>query len=126
MRDIKILLIDDDEKVQFNLKLFLEDEGFDCHAVETAEHAVRYLDEINGSVDLAIVDIRLPGMSGEELIPIMKEKFPSIKTIIHTGSTDYRCPKEFLKFYITDQEVFHKPIKDLSKLVEKVYSLIDE
>jgi two-component system, OmpR family, response regulator len=126
MYDIKILLIDDDEKVKFNLKLFLEDEGFECLAVETAEIAVKQLDEINGGVDLAIVDIRLPGMSGEEFIPIMKDKYPGIKTIIHTGSTDYRCPAEFSKYNISDREVFLKPIKNLTKLVEKIYSLINE
>lgn len=126
MKEIKILLIDDDDKVKFNLNLFLEDEGFDCHAVETAEHAIDYLNNMNGEIDLAIVDIRLPGMSGEEFIPIMKEKFPEIKTIIHTGSTDYRCPKEFEKYNISDDEVFHKPINDLTKLVDKIYSLVDE
>ena len=126
MKPTRILLIDDDEKVKFNLKLFLEDEGFDCFAVETAEHAIKFLEEIHGEVDSAIVDIKLPGMSGEDFIPIMLNKYPLIKTIVHTGSTDYRCPEHFKKYNITDSVVFNKPIQDLSKLVEKINSLINE
>jgi two-component system, OmpR family, response regulator len=125
MKEIKrILILDDDEKVRFNLQLFLEDEGFNCFGAETAELAEKLLDEIDGTVDVAIVDIRLPGKSGEEFIPIMKNKYPGIKVIIHTGSTDYRVPNQFMKFAITNEEVFHKPIKDLNDLVQKVNLLL--
>ncbi|MFH1198155.1 MAG: response regulator [bacterium] len=116
MRTAKILLLDDDERVRFNLKIFLEDEGFECHECESAENAFKIIE--NYLFDIAIVDIRLPGKTGEEFILEAYGKSQSTKYIIYTGSADYRLPQELKKIGMAPADVLHKPVENMYTFVE--------
>lgn len=57
-----------------------------CGQAETAETA---LDEINGATcDLVITDVRLPGMSGIDLVGRLQETCPGLRTLVITGHED--------------------------------------
>jgi two-component system, OmpR family, response regulator len=120
----KILILDDDNEVRFNLKIYLTDEGFQCEDFTNAENALKALS--NSSFKAAIVDLRLPGMNGEEFIFEALRKTPDIKFIIHTGSTDYMVPKEMADIGIKQESVFHKPIENMQILVSQIKKLISE
>ena len=62
IREMKILLIDDDEWIRDSLKIFFEAEGCDLLALETAEEGMAALED--QTVDLIIVDYKLPGLDG--------------------------------------------------------------
>ncbi len=66
LRDMKILLIDDDEWIRDSLRIFFEAEG--CHVVvlETAEEGLAELKD--QTYDLIIVDYKLPGLDGLEFL----------------------------------------------------------
>jgi two-component system response regulator AtoC len=80
---IQVLLVDDDESLREALTHELEDTGFVVTATPDADRALGTLD--NGSFDVAILDLNLPGMSGEELLKELKERSPSTEVIILTG-----------------------------------------
>lgn len=111
----KILLLDDDANVRFNLKLYLEDEEFECREYEDAHHALAALNKY--SFDTAIVDIRLPDKTGEEFILEAKLKSPSLKFIIYTGSADYSLPDELVKSGIP-VDVLHKPVENMKIFID--------
>lgn len=116
-----ILLLDDDEQVRFNLKLFFEDEGFECHAFENSESALNALKETY--FDVAIVDIRLPGIDGEDFITASFPLAPHLKYIIHTGSAQYKLPDKLIMPGIDIEGVFYKPVSDMNKFTNKINSL---
>lgn len=62
---VHILLVDDDPDGVEALQLFLESSGHRVAAVGTAEEALRLV--ASDPPDVVISDLRLPGMSGEEL-----------------------------------------------------------
>jgi len=62
LKNLKIILIDDDEWIRDAMRLFFEDEGCALTAVETAEEAIAALGE--QAFDIIIADYRLPGMDG--------------------------------------------------------------
>lgn len=62
LKNLKIILIDDDEWIRDAMRLFLEDEGCTLVAVETAEEAIEALGK--QAFDIIIADYRLPGMDG--------------------------------------------------------------
>jgi len=66
LRNMKILIIDDDEWIRDSLRIFFEAEG--CHVVvlETAEEGLAELKY--QAYDLIIVDYQLPGMNGLEFL----------------------------------------------------------
>jgi DNA-binding NtrC family response regulator len=64
-----ILLVEDDEKIAANIVLRLREEGYGVVSFRTAEDARGYLrDPSSVQPDMLLVDVRLPGMSGIELI----------------------------------------------------------
>ena len=80
---IRLLCIDDDEPFRRVLAGELRRMGLIVDAVGDAESAVVAMD--TQCYDVALVDLNLPGMSGEELIRVLKERSPSTECIVLSG-----------------------------------------
>lgn len=106
-----ILVVDDDPSILLNTIAYLEDEGFEVLSAETPEHALEIL--INKKVDVGIIDMRLPGIDGNELIIQAHQILPEMKFIIHTGSTDYLIPENIKNIGITAEQIINKPVLDM-------------
>ena len=63
-----ILVVDDERNIRRTLQMVLEGEGYSTLAAESAEDALSILSNPRIPVDLAIFDIRLPGISGLEAL----------------------------------------------------------
>jgi len=75
----KILVVDDDEGIRDSLRLFFEDRGCLFRAVGSSTHA---LEELTGqSFDIIILDYKLPGMNGLELLKRIRETHPEAAKI---------------------------------------------
>ena len=79
----KILIIDDDESMRFFLREAMTKRGYEAVSVEDAEAAVEAVRQ--KSFDLIITDVKLPGMSGIEAIPLLKEHDPQAVIIVMTA-----------------------------------------
>ena len=88
LKEMKMLLIDDDEWIRDSLSLFFEGEGCHLVAVETAEEGMEELKRQD--YDIIIVDYRLPGMDGLEFLERIKDSHPDALTLLITayGSKD--------------------------------------
>ena len=122
--DIRVLIVDDEPGILANLEAFFEDEGFIVIAAATGEMAVSIL--LKESVDVAIIDMRLPGIDGNEVIRQALAAELKTKFIIHTGSNEYRVPADFLSFGINRENVFLKPVKDMGVLSQAVRDLLSQ
>jgi len=60
-----ILLVDDEEKIREVLDSYLQNEGYDCIEAANGKDALAMIG--NGHVDLVILDLMLPDLSGEEV-----------------------------------------------------------
>jgi DNA-binding NtrC family response regulator len=81
LKDMSILLIDDDEWIRDSLTLFFESEGCRLVALETAEEGIEALDM--QPYDIIVADYRLPGMDGLEFFRrIQKSHLNAIKVLI--------------------------------------------
>jgi two-component system, NtrC family, nitrogen regulation response regulator NtrX len=59
-----VLVVDDEKNIRRTLQMVLEGEGYQTLEAETAEQAMSILSAPKQPVDLAIIDVKLPGMSG--------------------------------------------------------------
>lgn len=68
----RILIVEDDTDINHLIREALEKAGYSCAQAFSGTEALLYLEK--DSYALAIMDLMLPGLSGEELLPRMKEK----------------------------------------------------
>jgi CheY-like chemotaxis protein len=78
-----VMLVDDEPDVLATTKKILEKNGYEVHAFENTENALRHIKE-NGCKDCALVisDIKMPGMSGFELTRRVKELRPELRVML--------------------------------------------
>ena len=119
-----VLVIDDEPAICASLSAFLEDYGFQASTAESAEEALDLMK--SNAYDICIVDLRLPGMSGEDLILQAKERYPDQKHIIYTGSISYNLSDKLKALGMRPEHVFLKPIRVLSLLVKCIKELTAE
>jgi CheY-like chemotaxis protein len=75
----RVLLVDDDPSVLDALRIILEANGFICRTAGDGIEALRDLPQ--APPDIIISDLRMPKMSGFELLPILRQRFPQIAVI---------------------------------------------
>lgn len=78
-----LLIIDDEKNIRDGLKLALEADGYD---VQTAANGEEGLDIVRSDViDLVITDLKMPKVSGEEVLKTIISQMPGIPVIVLTG-----------------------------------------
>lgn len=83
LKDMKILLIDDDEWVRDSMHLFFENEGCHLLAVATAEEGIEALKR--QPFDIIIADYKLPGMDGLSFFGQIIETHPYVIKMLITA-----------------------------------------
>ncbi len=84
----KVLVIDDSFDITRVLKsaIFTLDPEIDVAVTPSAEEAM--LEISKGNLDLIVTDIRLPGISGLELLRKIRDRHPDVKIVMMSGITD--------------------------------------
>ena len=118
MENKKLLVLDDDDNVRYNVKLYLEDEGYKCIGARDSESALKIIKK--EEIVLSIVDLRLPGINGEEYIKKAAVLNPLMKFIIHTGNTEYMLSPELIQLGLNGKDIFYKPVENLDDIVGRI------
>ncbi len=79
----KVLLVDDEEGFTRTLAKLLSRRGYEVQAAPDAAQALRLV--LRGGVEVVILDLKMPGLSGMEALREIKRLAPSIEVIILTG-----------------------------------------
>lgn len=119
--EYRVLIIDDELSLLKSLAAFFEDEGFFVRGAASGEEGLEILH--TEKMDVVIIDLRLPGIDGNETIVRAHELQPALRFLIHTGSTDYQIPLPLRHIGIEQEAIFLKPLPDLSVLSRAVRNL---
>jgi DNA-binding NarL/FixJ family response regulator len=83
----KIVFIEDHAEIRNGLTFLINNtDGFLCHDFPNAEDALEFLSSV--PVDVVLMDINLPGMSGTECTSIIRERYPKTHVIMCTVYED--------------------------------------
>ncbi|MGH7784695.1 MAG: sigma-54-dependent transcriptional regulator, partial [Candidatus Binatia bacterium] len=116
-----MLVVDDDATVRSQLVRLYTHSGYTVVPVSSAEEGLARL--ADGSIDFVITDIKLPAMSGIELIANMQENFPDVPVIAITGFSDIDTAVNVLKHGAADFVV--KPF-DLGAVQESTRAALEK
>jgi len=78
-----ILVVDDEKNIRDGLCAALEMDGYEARQAQDGEEAWKIVN--NESIDLVITDLRMPGMSGSELLKRIYSTYPTIPVVVLTG-----------------------------------------
>lgn len=97
-----VMVVEDDVKIRANLLFQLREEGFLPTAFESAERALTHLDSAAEEPALMLLDVRLPGMSGIELVRQLAQARRLPPTIILSGEASISETVEALRLGVHD------------------------
>jgi len=99
----KILIIDDDTSLRRVLEFNLQEEGYEVFAAADGEEGLRIFDE--QQPDLVITDLKMPGISGFQVLGAVKERSPQVPVMVLTAFGAVETAVEAMKLgaydYIT-------------------------
>ncbi|HPQ41099.1 MAG TPA: response regulator [bacterium] len=100
LKKVRILIVDDDPDVCEYLHKFLSKDGYD---VTTVANPTQVLDELkNKPYQIIILDLKMPGMSGEELLRRIRAIDSDICIIIYTGYPSVDSAVDTMKQQVFD------------------------
>lgn len=81
---VKLLIVDDEESIRTSLSMIFTTFG---HSVRSAEDGFSALGQIRNEIpDILLSDLNMPGMSGFELLSVVRRRFPAIRVIAMSGA----------------------------------------
>ena len=95
MEKKRILVIDDDEYIRESIKETLIRKGFELHSAENGRDALESFQK--GSFDMVISDMKMPGMSGIELLEKIKKLDPDVPFLMITAHGAIESAVEAIK-----------------------------
>lgn len=124
MKKYSILIVDDENNVTNLLEKVFIKKSYATHKADCGEAALKVID--SHQVDLVITDIKMPGMTGIELISKIKDIDSSIKVILITAFATIETAIEALKMGAVDYITKPFDLEDVLTSVEKVVENIEK
>lgn len=115
MAQEKILIVDDEYLIRWSLSENLKAEGLRCETAESGEQAIELFRSL--SPDLVLLDIKLPGMDGVEVLERLKEIDRNVPVIMVTATSQLDTAVRAMKLGAYDY--VSKPF-DLTEIRTKV------
>ena len=117
----RILVVEDDPDIRKILEMYLGGKGY---AVGTADSGAAALAAVtSGPIDLILSDVRMPGMSGLELLRALKERDPEVQLVLMTAYSSVRDAVEAIQLGAADY--VEKPI-DFRRLERVLHGVLEK
>jgi DNA-binding NtrC family response regulator len=107
MKTLRILVLDDELRMQDEIEEFLIGQQFIVHKAGTPSEAFTILDKTE--IDILILDIKLPEMDGLEVLQKIKASHPDMEVIMISGHGDMNTVIEAMRYGAFDY--FQKPFR---------------
>jgi two-component system NtrC family response regulator len=125
----KILIIDDDEELCMELSELLKEEGYEVKSSHDGLEGLSTLKENN--YDLLLLDLKIPGMNGFDVLKNVKNSKPLLKVIVISGRPVFNQLKKYTGNYDEEEEnilkmadgIISKPF-DVTRVLGKISELM--
>lgn len=117
---VRILIADDQQLIRESLKIILDSDS-DFEVVKVVGSGQEVLDALeNTSVDIILMDVRMPNMNGVECTKAVKKKFANVKVIILTTFDDDEYIYDALKYGASGYLLKGCSLEELSVAIHNV------
>ncbi|MBI2818896.1 MAG: sigma-54-dependent Fis family transcriptional regulator [Acidobacteria bacterium] len=120
---ISVLIVDDQEMVRGMCQQVIDSLGFRAILAESGDEALELLDR--HPVDILIADLKMPGMSGIELLDRVKARYPRVEVVIMTGYASVPSAVQAMKLGASDYIVKPFSAEEMKLVVERLATTLD-
>ena len=116
-RKMHVLIVDDEKRLVANLQAILKRRGFDTTGVTSGEDALEVLSQAE-NVDVILLDVKMEGMNGIDVLREVKKRFGTVQVILYTGHATIQQGIEGLElgaFYYVQKP---SPVEELVDLIQ--------
>ena len=118
---VSMLVVDDEESIRNLLQRILEGAGYRVTAVASGKEALFKVSL--GEVEVVLLDVKMPEMSGIEVLSKLTAESPDVCVIMVTSVVDTKTAVEAMK--LGAYEYITKPFSN-KQIVERVQKLLEE
>ncbi|HKL59578.1 MAG TPA: HD domain-containing phosphohydrolase [Sphaerochaeta sp.] len=118
-----IITTDDDQAIRKVLQILLRKEGYQVTVCSSGDDLLSFLKISSSTIDLILLDIKMPGLSGMEVLEILRRNYPSIPVIMLTAFNDLDTGMKAIRLGASDY--LAKPVHR-EVLVESVSRVLNE
>lgn len=115
---LNLLIIDDERAIREGCREVAQGIGFSTSIADSADHAYRVLDTTN--VDVVLLDLRLPGTGGIEILREIKRRRPETVVIVITGFATVQSAVQAMKHGAYDYVTKPFNMEELRLLLDRV------
>ena len=120
---VGVLIVDDQEMVRGICRQVVESLGYQAFQAESASQALQIIEQ--QPVDLVLADIKMPGMSGIELLERIKAGNPRIEVIVMTGYASVPSAVQAMKLGAADYIVKPFSSEEMKVLLTRLAETLD-
>jgi DNA-binding response OmpR family regulator len=120
MKDLKVLLVDDEEEFVKSLSERLQMRDFHSNTVLDGEQALEFVKD-KDEPDVMVLDLKMPGIDGIEVLRQVKKVYPTIEVIILTAHGTEKDEEEARRLGAFDYLQKPLSIDVLAPMVESAY-----
>jgi two-component system alkaline phosphatase synthesis response regulator PhoP len=113
--DAYVLVVDDEGAIRYSISKTLQRVGYQVHTAENGEKALEMME--HQAYDVVLTDIRMPGLTGVELLAKIKEQAPDAVVILLTGYASLETAIESLRLGAHDYLVKPSSSQDIRNSV---------
>ncbi len=121
IQGLNVLVVDDDHRVLSTIKGLLDHHGCNVLGSDTGLEALKIIERHKVDLDLVILDIQMPDMSGDKVYTRLKEIKPYLKVLISSGLEEYTALKNIM---LDPRDKFIKKPFRMSNLMLKINEMI--
>lgn len=120
---LRVLIIDDDSRIRASLSSLLEEEGYTTLSCSNGEKGLNIVSD--EKIDIVLLDVILPGISGIETLKELKKMDPQIKVLMISGQSDFNTAVQATK--LGAYNFFEKPLNpdtillDLKNITKQIF-----
>jgi CheY-like chemotaxis protein len=120
-RHPRLLVVDDEPSVLTLLEIALREYGFDILAALGGEKAVRLFEQHQGSIDLVLLDVQMPGLDGVQTLQRLRSISRDIRCCLMSGSTGRYSQDDLMALGVL--RVLEKPFSSMQHLAATLWRL---
>jgi DNA-binding NtrC family response regulator len=115
---LNLLIVDDERSIREGCRDVAQGIGYSTFVADNAEHAFRVLDTT--SIDVVLLDLRLPGLGGLEVLKEVKRRRPETVVVVMTGYASVQSAVQAMKQGAYDYVTKPFNLEELRLILDRV------